>query len=550
MKKLVKGLQRSVSKLHLRSRSESQAPQAPVSISHSEVRPGRRSTGPLTSTSTIIIPVTVFASVPITVPVSPRPRYSSTSLARSHAKHAKASSDGTSSRDDSSSLLSQPVSPVSRTRTRSSSYSTRSSPTSSISEDIPPVPPLPPSIVARRAPTPGPTLTIESFSAPLASIPPADVAQPTSQSTISSDPVIKQEQVTEAEITPLVAQAPTEIAAPVIAPEVDTNPQDPILTEEDPITSVEEAEPTATLQVVPAPSEEVKLPTVEQVVPAPIEEPQQVSVSVEVEKETAPVEEVAMVDQPVSDPVPVEEPSPVPEPPVEEEQVAQQAFTPSSPALAPIVIEPEVPDPFIIDDADQSLSEEEEEEPKDDTLSPVVSPADVDVNDAAPSDVPIPPEDDTTQFNVPSGPTTEEEEDNSPDSDVPEDEIALTQSVSIQPESGLAVATIAPAVPISTTDSRSTEPEPSPLLPSIVDKPLPTPATTVVPSPGIVSTSDEDEDEEDYEIILPGVNVPTMFLPIPNVRLSTRSSPLTWWLSKGVPRNLTRPRTPRTHIRS
>ena len=55
------------------------------------------------------------------------------------------------------------------------------------------------------------------------------------------------------------------------------------------------------------------------------------------------------------------------------------------------------------------------------------------------------------------------------------------------------------------------------------------------PPPGWVWEGDsDDEDEEDApELYLPGLTLPTMFLPIPNVRYPLFSS-LTWWLSKSM----------------
>ena len=48
------------------------------------------------------------------------------------------------------------------------------------------------------------------------------------------------------------------------------------------------------------------------------------------------------------------------------------------------------------------------------------------------------------------------------------------------------------------------------------------------------SSDDDEEDEEDVpELYLPGLTLPTMFLPIPNVRYPLFSS-LTWWLSKST----------------
>ncbi|KAJ3481257.1 hypothetical protein NLI96_g7781 [Meripilus lineatus] len=595
VKKIVKGLRRSVSKLHLRTRSDSHAAQAPVSIAHSEARRGA-----LTSTSTIIIPV--LATVPITVPVSPRHRYSSNSLARSYAK--KASSDDHSSRDDTSSTHSQPpVSPISlvsssrHTRSRSSSYSYRSSPTSSVSEDIPPVPPLPPSIIPKRAPTPGPTPTIEAFLPPPASIPaaitesapepipvkesvvvpiPAEepIAVPTPVEEPISVPLPVEEFIAilppvaeEAQIPPVVEAPVTELAAPVPIAEADTPAEELTPTLESSPLPIEEASPATTPEVeveteieaeVPVevvailPIEEVSPPpVVEQVIlPVVVEEPEQVptpvvEAEVAIEEQNTPteVEESIMVDQPVTVPAPVEEPAPAPEPPVVEEQVAvPEVFTPSSQTLAaPVVVEPEVPDPFIIDDTDQPLSEDSEEaEEEEDALKPetedvssslVVSAENNDVSPAAPADVPLPPEDDIEVPVIPSV-VEPEEESSSPESDVPEDEIALTQSISVQP-SPQPPTSNAPALTqsLSTSSQAQSQPQIQIITPSpsaLVDKPLPAPAPNVIPSP-IVASSEEDEDEEDdYEIILPGVNAPTMFLPIPN------TDPLTTLLTKYI----------------
>ena len=56
-----------------------------------------------------------------------------------------------------------------------------------------------------------------------------------------------------------------------------------------------------------------------------------------------------------------------------------------------------------------------------------------------------------------------------------------------------------------------------------------------VPStPVVAAVASDEEDEEDVpELYLPGLTLPTMFLPIPNVRSPLFSS-LTWWLSKSA----------------
>ena len=75
-----------------------------------------------------------------------------------------------------------------------------------------------------------------------------------------------------------------------------------------------------------------------------------------------------------------------------------------------------------------------------------------------------------------------------------------------------------------------------------IDLTTPAPDRTVQPSPAIPlhSTSapgpDSDEDEEEMpDLYIPALIAPTMFLPIPNVRLSNFPKPvLTWWLSTHI----------------
>lgn len=128
----------------------------------------------------------------------------------------------------------------------------------------------------------------------------------------------------------------------------------------------------------------------------------------------------------------------------------------------PVIVEPEVPDPFLVDDPEEPLSDD---------------------NDEAAH--------------------VEDEEER--DSVVPADEIALAQSTILAPAP-------APAVPAA----------PSALL---VNKPVP-------PAPTAETNSDSEEDSDSPpELYLPGLTIPTMFLPIPNVRFSSPCSSLTWWLS-------------------
>ena len=115
-----------------------------------------------------------------------------------------------------------------------------------------------------------------------------------------------------------------------------------------------------------------------------------------------------------------------------------------------VLIEPDVPDPFVVDDgsADSDSSSEhpdpeEDKETSDGSLSPVA-----------------------------------------------EDNIALAQSVML--ETPAEVGT---------------------------DKPLPSPNIEKAVPPPPESISDEEDEEEPPELFLPGLIIPTMFLPIPNVSL-------------------------------
>jgi hypothetical protein len=117
------------------------------------------------------------------------------------------------------------------------------------------------------------------------------------------------------------------------------------------------------------------------------------------------------------------------------------------------VLEPEVPDPFIIEGSEGALSEGED-----------------DAEAASPGGESIPPAD---------------------------EEIALAQS-----------AVLTPSEP--------------PLMPSPnVNKDVPPPPAS-------------DAESEAPELYLPGLTMPTMFLPIPNVRLSL-SYTLTWWFHRRPP---------------
>lgn len=147
----------------------------------------------------------------------------------------------------------------------------------------------------------------------------------------------------------------------------------------------------------------------------------------------------------------------------------------STTAAPSVLVEPEVPDPFIVDDGEDSSSSE---------------------SDGA-----------------------QEQEDHSP-SPAAEDNIALAQSTLSDK-------------PVSDTS----------------EKPLPSPNTNkAVPPPPTDPMSDEDDEEEPPELYLPGLIIPTMFLPIPNVsaikfyhmpnfisHVLLQTDPLTTLLTKFIP---------------
>ncbi|GJE91272.1 tetratricopeptide repeat protein [Phanerochaete sordida] len=133
------------------------------------------------------------------------------------------------------------------------------------------------------------------------------------------------------------------------------------------------------------------------------------------------------------------------------------------------LVEPDVPDPFVVDDGDDD-DDDEESHPDNDNLAP-----------------PSVPEDDETP--------------------AAEDEIALAQSAILEPP------------------------------PLDLDKPVPPPPVDAEPPSGLAYDEDAGDNEEDEsseddeppELYLPGLILPTMFLPIPN------TDPLTNLLVKYIP---------------
>ena len=157
------------------------------------------------------------------------------------------------------------------------------------------------------------------------------------------------------------------------------------------------------------------------------------------------------------------EPEPEPEPPQPDPQPAMAVSEP--PPLSPQHSDDgeQTPNPFLVDDPEDPLSE---------PASPIPAPV-----------PPLPLDPVTLPLEVP-----------------PVEPVALTPA-----------QTELPLLP---------DPEPAP---PPVDKPVP-----ALP----VSSETESETGDEPAVHLPQLVMPTMFLPIPNVRMS---SPLTWWLTRHTP---------------
>jgi hypothetical protein len=157
------------------------------------------------------------------------------------------------------------------------------------------------------------------------------------------------------------------------------------------------------------------------------------------------------------------EPQPQPQP---EMEVPEAYVAPPSPQRSDDG--EETPNPFLVDDPEDPLS---------DPGSPL------------PQAAPVPPSLDPGSLLLPE-----------------EEEALPSESVALSP---------APSeLPLA--------PEPSVPPAVVVDKPVP--ALPVV--------SDTESEQEAPAVHLPQLVMPTMFLPIPNVRIS---SPLTWWLTRRTP---------------
>jgi len=140
--------------------------------------------------------------------------------------------------------------------------------------------------------------------------------------------------------------------------------------------------------------------------------------------------------------------------------MASDEHTPTALSPPPTIVEP---DPFLVDDAEDSMSEEESTNTISSPHSPGHSPA--------------------------------------------AEEISLTQP---------------------STSSLPSSPLSNPVAERSGEAPLPPLPSKAAPSP-----DSEDDEEETPDLYIPALTVPTMFLPIPNVRFSL-FKPLTWWLSKNL----------------
>ena len=207
----------------------------------------------------------------------------------------------------------------------------------------------------------------------------------------------------------------------------------------------------------------------EQVIPPPVPAAEPVVMEVSPEPEAALEEQAAEEYPEVTEQVEESESH------VAEDLSTSEVVEDQGTLISPPVLEPEVPDPFLVDDPDDAVSEEEEEEQSESL------PVDDEDNDSTPAD-----------------------------------EIALAQSVAELPP---------PTTPASALTSTDAHPLSSPLH---VNKPVPPAPTSEAAAPTSDASSSSEEDEPPT-LYISGLTVPTMFLPIPNVRISI-CYPLTWWL--------------------
>jgi len=102
-------------------------------------------------------------------------------------------------------------------------------------------------------------------------------------------------------------------------------------------------------------------------------------------------------------------------------------------------------------------------------------------------------------------------------------------STDVHPSQTVQSPTAAEEIPLGQSPSESASTPPS--SPSTVEPEHPLPP--LPPPQDKPSADSDDSDEETLDLYIPALTNPTMFLPIPNVRLSL-FNPLTWWLSKSL----------------
>lgn len=120
-------------------------------------------------------------------------------------------------------------------------------------------------------------------------------------------------------------------------------------------------------------------------------------------------------------------------------------------------------------------------------------------------------------------PFLEDVPEDSPTSEVPPEELAEEQ-----PAGGLSVDETAQS--LAAAEEVALAQSPPPTAPTEVPNTAFDLNKAVPPPPPAAAAEEDDEDEEDSpELYLPGLVLPTMFLPIPNVG-SLSFSMLTWWL--------------------
>ena len=170
----------------------------------------------------------------------------------------------------------------------------------------------------------------------------------------------------------------------------------------------------------------------------------------------------------------------------------------------------------------QAQAEEEQEQPEQSSSKPE-EPLQPEPQPEMEMEVPEP-------YVSPPSPQRSNDDDGTPNPflvDDPEDPLSDPGSPTPAPalplDSGSLVPEASPSESVTLSPAPSQLPLPSEPAPPAVDKPVP--ALPVV-------NSDTESEQEAPAVHVPQLVMPTMFLPIPNVRISSH---LTWWLTRRTP---------------